>query len=428
MKKTLLKKFKKGAASFYMVAFSTLILIIIVTSFAAVIISEVTRTANDDLSQSAYDSALAGVEDAKIVAYNYQKCVNGESTDSDVWCSNIVEAVRAENAECDMVGKILGRYDDDSDVSKGVLIRESSVSNNMAQAYTCVKVTLPSNYVASVDSSRPKVIKTKFEHGVAEKVKWVTIRWFLNDQDANLNYKNFNDEGNVVFTNSSQTALPPTISISMLQTAGNFGLDDFAKVDGDKTNRGTLYLVPTDSDDVAASSNDTHAAGYIDGINKIDKTGFVKSNDGTAKNLPYAVLCQEEGDYACEVKIEIPEPIGEGTRNPDTFVFVVMLPNGSPATEFSLDFECDDICSHHTIVSEDGSEELIETNKAELDGVQIKIDSTGRANDMHRRVEVRLENESDGLLSLRGPLELLGNGQNDILLKKDLEVTSEWNY
>ena len=68
------KKFKEGAASFYIVAISTLILVIVAASFAAVIISEVTRTSNDDLAQSAYDAALAGVEDAKLAYYNYQKC------------------------------------------------------------------------------------------------------------------------------------------------------------------------------------------------------------------------------------------------------------------------------------------------------------------------------------------------------------------
>ena len=62
-----MKKFKKGAASFYIVAISTLILVIIAASFAAVIISEMARTSNDDLAQSAYDSALAGVEDGSII-------------------------------------------------------------------------------------------------------------------------------------------------------------------------------------------------------------------------------------------------------------------------------------------------------------------------------------------------------------------------
>ena len=77
------KKFKEGAASFYIVAISTLILVIVAASFAAVIISEVTRTSNDDLAQSAYDAALAGVEDAKLAFYSYQSCLeNGSPIDA----------------------------------------------------------------------------------------------------------------------------------------------------------------------------------------------------------------------------------------------------------------------------------------------------------------------------------------------------------
>ena len=69
------KKFKKGAASFYVVAFSTLILVVIAASFATVVISEVIRGSNDDLSQSAYDAALAGVEDARLAYANYRRCL-----------------------------------------------------------------------------------------------------------------------------------------------------------------------------------------------------------------------------------------------------------------------------------------------------------------------------------------------------------------
>ena len=69
------KKFKSGAASFYIVAFSTLILVIIAASFASAIIAEITRSSNSDLAQSAYDAALAGVEDAKAAFINYQNCM-----------------------------------------------------------------------------------------------------------------------------------------------------------------------------------------------------------------------------------------------------------------------------------------------------------------------------------------------------------------
>ena len=68
---------KKGAASFYIVAFSTLILVIIAVSFTTVILSELARSVNDDLSQSAYDAALAGIEDAKVAFANYQECKSG---------------------------------------------------------------------------------------------------------------------------------------------------------------------------------------------------------------------------------------------------------------------------------------------------------------------------------------------------------------
>ena len=53
MIKGIKKEYKKGAASFYIVAFATLILIIVVMSFATIMISEMARTSNDDLAQSA---------------------------------------------------------------------------------------------------------------------------------------------------------------------------------------------------------------------------------------------------------------------------------------------------------------------------------------------------------------------------------------
>ena len=56
-------KFKKGATSIYVVVLGTLLFSVITVSFIRIIINEVTKTTNDELAQSAYDSALAGVED-----------------------------------------------------------------------------------------------------------------------------------------------------------------------------------------------------------------------------------------------------------------------------------------------------------------------------------------------------------------------------
>ena len=430
--KKIFSKTKKGAASFYMVAFSTLVLIIIATSFAAVIISEVTRTANDDLSKSAYDSAMAGVEDAKLVVHSYQKCI--EENDNKGPCETIRREIENTSPDsesnggeekCDQVGRLLGRLDEDGgdealiQEPKEVLIQESKIGNNMSQAYTCVKISLPGDYSGALSSGEQfKVIKAKFESAdIANKVKSVIINWSSGNSD--LNYNNFTG-GKVTF--SKDVSTPPTIAVSMIQTGESFNLDSFTSTINETTNRGTLFLVPTKEENLSEQP-DTYRSAYDEkeSVNHIEEEGFLKSNDKTAKNLPYAVYCGNASDgYACSATIDIPRPIG-GTRNPDTFYFVVTQPYaGDTYTDFNVLFSCgDEVCNEGENVPE------AEKNYAKLDGVQIKIDSTGRANDMYRRVEVRLDGDPNYAFSVMGPLELLNNEGNASSLEKDLTVTSE---
>lgn len=439
-------RFKKGAASFYMVAFSTLILLVVATSFAAIIVSEVTRTANDDLAQSAYDSALAGVEDAKLAFYSYQKCLEQgatpetpDKTDGKLTCGEIVYYMN--NPDCDMVANILERsviQDESGSEGSGEVMIEESVGsgNNMSQAYTCVKINNKLNdYRTTLSSTNQmKAVKVKFsDEGIgANDIGSVRVSWFTNQDDttSDLNYSNFN-ENSVVF--GSEASVPPTISLAMIQTGSEFALDDFEKTVGDQTNRGMVYLVPANEDDLNGMSGQSEGYELV-GHDGISVEGFKKSNDKTARNLPYVVGCNPESgaDFVCSVEIKLPKPIG-GERNDDTFVFVVGLPYGTPSTDVSLEFICEDgkKCGAQKITDEDGVEQIDYTGIATLDGVQISIDSTGRANDMYRRVEARLEGSTGSSLSLMGPLELLGTGGSgggEQLLEKDLTVTSEYNF
>ena len=444
-------RFKKGAASFYMVAFSTLILLVVATSFAAIIISEVTRTANDDLAQSAYDSALAGVEDAKLAFYSYQKCLEQGATETEiddnkneVTCGEIIHYMN--NPDCDMVANILGRSvirdESDSEGSGEVMIEESVGSgNNMSQAYTCVKIDKElSDYRTTLSSANQmKAVKVKFADVFANDISSVKVSWFTNQDNmpSDLNYSNFNvgdQSGNVVFgslNDENGASVPPTISLAMIQTGPDFALDDFEKTVGDQTNRGMVYLVPAKPEDLGGISGQTDY--ILVGDEGINANGFLESNNKTARNLPYVVGCNPESgaDFVCSVEIKLPKPIGGGERNDDTFVFVVGLPYGTPSTDVSLEFMCADgaKCGAQTITNDDGSEQVDYTGVATLDGVQISIDSTGRANDMYRRVEARLEGSTGSSLSLMGPLELLGTDGSDggtSLLEKDLTVTSEY--
>ena len=454
----LLKKreFKKGAASFYIVAFSTLILLVVVVSFATIIISEIERASNDDLSQSAYDSALAGVEDAKVALSNYQKCKESEKEsgagiaseikqdDSNLTCEEIIAYVEnPKYQDCDMVGHILGRIGKGE--SKEVEIEDAG-DNKMQQAYTCVKLqTTLNDYRSTLSSSQQtKVVKVKFDgntgENVANKITKVKISWYTNENESYTYSNLLSSRAGAKFYRLGliPTAVPPTISLAMIQTGTTFSLKDFdMTTSGGQTNRGMLYLVPTSEETAETSKDDNYIGAWWDGtINKIRAEGFSKSNDKTATNLPYGVNCPANSgnEFACSVEIELPKPVG-GTRNEDTFLFVVSLPYGKPSTDFSLEFFCDGTCTDKPVKTINEKGEVEETkgtsSQAKLNGVQVKVDSTGRANDLYRRVETRLESEADSsYLSIMGPLELLGNSSSDDSgLNKEIgPVIKEYNF
>ena len=138
---------KEGAASIFIVIFTTLLLSVITLSFFRIMLSEANLTINYNLSQSAYDSALAGIEDAKVALLKYHECISKGDTTSDS-CARAVNAMRAADAtdNCDIVKDMLDRPGEDGETmiqSETETFTENGVSEvgeTIDQAYTCVKI------------------------------------------------------------------------------------------------------------------------------------------------------------------------------------------------------------------------------------------------------------------------------------------------
>lgn len=453
-----IKKIKNGAASFYIVVFSTLILLVVVVSFAAVVSTEMTKTSNDDLSQSAYDSAMAGIEDAKLAYYKYVECGDGdkEYNSSDKckrirWYIDSTDDEYAEKGEtrCDMVERILN--------TKSIVGDKS-----MQEEYTCVKIDVKAKDIKKdVVSDEPVVIKPRFYNDSAANVAKIRIEWSSSvDNEIPNEEPYFNGNDAVVFPEEEQKI--PVVSLGLVQTGTPFSLENFDSASNGQTNRGLIYMVPTFGVKPRASQSGGLLSKLYEGIkeikdymdrfksflkgdlanlginedeakkeknyisavvddgsnsnNKISAGELVKSNNKAEPNKPYLVGCgkvngdNEEDGYLCSVEIELPKVIGDGSRRDDTFALIVSLPYGGPDTAFSISFFDND------------------NKKMDLKG-QINVDSTGRANDLYRRLTVRLE-ESEEYTAVFDPLELMGNGGSSGdsgSLIKNMIVTKEWN-
>ena len=410
--------FKRGATSIYVVVISTLLFSVITVSFIRIVISETSRTTSDELAQSAYDSALAGVEDAKTALKKYYDCIAAENTDTVCAniTSNIEEGFRTANLNpgddgydnCDSVAHALGRIQ--STEAKEVIIQEKNTSqnpDNIIQAYTCIKIDDSlADYRSTLSSSNTvRVIPLRTDDVTA--VTGVKISWYTEDDGVSftsggLNYANQNSFVKL----SGVPPTPPTISAQIIQTATSYTIDDFDTSSGSETNRGTVILVPTRQGTAGAK-------------NHITSDVLVLSNNHSyserAANDPQIINCTED-EFACSTTVAIPDPKGGvASRNADTFFLILTLPYGQPTTTFSVQ-----LCKDNDSVPGDcrqGSDDAI----ADFKGVQISVDSTGRANDMYSRVEARLEFSDPFFPYPEFAIQATGSDEDSI--KKNFYVT-----
>ena len=405
-------KTKTGAASLYVVIFTTLLLGIITLGFIRIMLSESIQTSENDLSQSAYDSALAGIESAKTAVLKYHECLN---TNAGGDCDKIIQLMTKANSatNCDLVREIL--YGENAITTGPNGEHETPIQSNtdengagadMDQAFTCVLISENnSEYLSQLnDNYHSKIVPLRGSNEsktAANDVNFAIIEWFSEDNGtkaypgntaqrisdflraASITSRKGTNKPDSFGSDSNQKAFtaigedapaPPTVGVQLIQTNARFTYDHLNVNNGDKTDRGTLLLVPVSDEAGSIGTN------YIENGADI---GFAASAD-KAINTPIPVKCSSTlstNGFYCRVKVALPRPYdataGNLERNAGTSFLRLFLPYGKPDTDFSVTL-CKEVgCSGNDVIP--------------FVGIQANIDSTGRANNLIRRVQSRVE-------------------------------------
>lgn len=121
---------RKGAASLFIVIFTALMVTVVTVGFSQVMLRNSQQALAADLSQSAYDAALAGVEDAKRALVRLAEC---EAIGDTTSCADISSAIAADDC--------------DTTIESGVATLTANTESEVRvgdpalnQAYTCVKI------------------------------------------------------------------------------------------------------------------------------------------------------------------------------------------------------------------------------------------------------------------------------------------------
>lgn len=407
-----MKKTKKGAASLYVVVFATILFGVITVSFARIILSEASQSSNDDLSRSAYDAALAGVEDAKVMVNKYYACLANPSGHD---CEAEYNVFSTTQTDCKDNNGYFPLADKMHKVTDGeVLIQETQINSNSEtaadQAYTCVLVTdvVPDYRGTLTNETRTKVIPiningTSTDNGVdLAKVKNIEFSWFseLNQGQENAEFKQ--SKNGPILNDVNGKTVPPTMSLRLIKSGSTINLDDMH----DKNNKGSVVdssflLLPSET-----GENTTANMPLEISSDKVIAAGNADNNGASSINNPFQIKCYQSQEFACVARLNVQ---GLGLDNTSNVILVASLPYGDAFTDFAV--------------------KLLDENNdvVKLRGVQISVDSTGRTNQLVRRVETRLDPADMFFPYPQYALELSG-GDGDNSLNKNFWITANCWY
>lgn len=365
---------ERGITSFFAVIFAALLTGMIMISFAAIMLREQGRSQDDELSQGAYDSAMAGVEDAK-------RLVAAALNNGELW-----SWLQSRSDDCQVISKAahenggsLGAPAVGSPDASEVMIR-SQLSSDLAgdeliQAYTCVKIELdtPDYVLNSVNAMESKIVPLRADSTFDK----VVVEWHMSGSGLAGPCGRSNVMGplasNPVLCLQSQwagganTNVAPLVRAQFILPGESFTLESL----DESSSGGTVFLYPDVWGGALVPSNEVHLGARL-------VPGNSNSSPSVSEN-PESIMCAQTSYlYHCRAVIAMPDPVApEDSRN--ALLRLNTIYNTEPASLRVMLFD--------DSVSAD--------NRVNFAGVQPRVDSTGRANDLFRRVEARLNTGAD---------------------------------
>lgn len=353
---------QRGVTSIFVVIFAALLFSILTISFVSLMAKDQRRASDDELSQSAYDSALAGVEDAKRVIMAARS--SGGAAD---------QARQAiEDGQCDTIQRA-GFAPPGSTAE--VLIKSSTQPDSgeqLNQAYTCVKITLDSeDYIVDLEPMRSEIVPLRAK-GSFNKV---ILEWHQPTDEAltgpcgqalvDANPRLLCPEADWTGV-GGETTTPALLRAQVITPEPPLSnLDDLNEDDASQT----VFLYPSSA-----------------GASSVDLGGMSRFYDdytsGGALNQARLAVCEENanpdeelsavGGFSCKIELELARSVSADNR-----LAILRLTSIYVGTKVRV-----------TLYN--SSDQRVDFN-----GVQPTVDSTGRANDLFRRVEARLSLAAD---------------------------------
>lgn len=361
---------QQGAVSLFVVIFTALLFVAITVGFTVLMLSDQQQSTDNDLAQSALDSANAGTEDAKRVLAQYSDCV--ERNLNTGACASIRSALAS--SRCNTINAALGQSSDVSE-RKVQQTESNDKASALQQAYTCVKITPNTDtYVGKTRSEGDmRLIPLKTDGAPFDTVQ---ISWLKReDMDLGSNNPQFQplaDYSDVPLAQKADHLRLPTkaewrndhrgsvLRVGMMQYKP--GAVDLNQID-DQARAIFLYSGQTSLSNTLAGAINLDDADMHRPLSSANQAGL----DSKIYNYPQQAKCENVTQgYMCTTYIRVPSGMDASSLHYLTLAsvyrdtsFEIRLINGTSTVQFK--------------------------------NVQPEIDATGRANDVFRRVVSRVE-------------------------------------